>query len=248
VTDLAPAIILACMAALFIGGLVKGVAGLGLPLTAVPLLTFAVSLRTAIGILVIPLIVSNFAQSFQGGMFWPTMRRFWPLLLTLFLFGAISTKVLASVPQERLYLVIGPLLVVVPLFAHYRKDIALGPRTEAWASPVIGAFSGFFGGISSFYGPLLMLYLVWLRLTKREFVAAVSLMFFVGSAALAIGLLGFGISSPHDLIFSAVACIPVFIGLWFGQKVHVVLDERRFALVVLALYVATGASFFFRAL
>jgi uncharacterized membrane protein YfcA len=246
--DLTLPVILWCVAALFVGGLVKGVAGLGLPLTSVPLLTLAVSLKSGIGILVVPLIVSNFAQSFQGGMFRPTLRRFWALLLALFLCGAVSTKVLASVRQETLYLIIGPPLIVVPLLAHFRKDIVLARRTESWASPVVGVISGFLGGISSFYGPILMLYLVWLRLSKKEFVAAVALMFFVGSVALAVGLLGFGITRPHELLLSAAGCIPVFIGLWFGQKVHVALDERRFALVVLGLYLATGISFIVKGL
>jgi len=232
-----------CMASLFIGGLVKGVAGLGLPLVTMPLLTLLVSLRAGVGIMVVSLIVSNLAQSFQGGMFLPTVRRFWPLLLTLFFFGAISTKALVAVPQETLYLFIGPSLIVVPLVAYLREDITVTGRAQRWLAPAVGAVAGFFGGISSFYGPLLMLYLVWLRLPMKAFVPAVSLMFFVGAAALAFGLLGFGVTEPEELVVSAIGCVPVFLGLWLGQKLRLGLDERRFARIVLAIYIATGLSF-----
>ena len=63
---------------LFLGGLLKGVVGLGLPLVAMPLLSFAVPLKTAVALVLVPIFVTNTAQSFQDGLFKPTIRRFWP--------------------------------------------------------------------------------------------------------------------------------------------------------------------------
>jgi uncharacterized membrane protein YfcA len=236
-----------CMLSLLVGGLLKGVVGLGLPLAAMPLLMLAVPLKSAVGVLVVSMIVSNFAQSFQGGLFRPTLLRLWPLLLTLFLFVTVSTRALVMFSQEVLAAIIGSALIICALAAHFVPRLKLTPEQELWMGPIAGAVAGFIGGISGFYGGPLMLYLVWLRLPKAEFVPAISLMFFVGAVGLALGLFGFGISDPHELVLSTIGCIPVFAGLWFGNKVRMRLSELAFARVVLAVYIAAGLSFLVKA-
>jgi uncharacterized membrane protein YfcA len=237
-----------CMVALLAGGLLKGVVGLGLPLAAMPLLMVAVPLKTAVGVLVMSMVTSNFAQSFEGGLFMPTLRRFWPLLVTLFLFVTGSTRALVVFSQEALAAIIGTALIVCALAAHFLPHLKLSPAQERWMAPLGGAIAGFIGGISGFYGGPLMLYLVWLRLPKAEFVPAISLMFFVGAVGLALGLFAFGISDPHELVLSTIGCIPVFAGLWFGNKVRVRLSELAFARVVLAVYIVAGISFLAKAI
>ncbi|MGE5203545.1 MAG: sulfite exporter TauE/SafE family protein, partial [Acidobacteriota bacterium] len=89
-------------------------------------------------------------------------------------------------------------------------------------------------------------YVMWLRLPKNVFVVAISQMFTVGSLGLALGLLLFGGASPQQLGLSALACAPVFGGLLLGQRVRFRMSERRFAVLILATYLITGASFLIR--
>lgn len=235
-----------CIFALFAGGLFKGVAGLGLPLVGVPLLTAALSLKDAVAVLVMPLIFSNLFQSFEGGLFRPVLRRFWPLYVTLFAAIAITTKALVAVPQEYLFGLIGVSLIVIPGTAHLLPGLRVRERDERWLAPLAGLFAGVVGGVSSYYGPALMLYVMWLRLPKNVFVVAISQMFTVGSLGLALGLLLFGGASPQQLGLSALACAPVFGGLLLGQRVRFRMSERRFAVLILATYLITGASFLIR--
>jgi uncharacterized membrane protein YfcA len=233
---------------LFAGGAVKGVVGLGLPLVAMPLLTLSLSLKESVGVLVLPMVASNLVQAFQGGLFVVTLRRFWPLLLVLLVTVAAATKLLVILPQEVLFVVIGTSVIVFPLIAHFRPHLRVSSTTERWLGPVVGLIAGVIGGISTFYGAPLMLYLVWLRLPKDLFVVAVSLMYFVGAVGLTAGLIIFGVTEFSGLGLSVLACIPVFVGLWLGQRLRVRLDERRFARLLLAVYLATGASFLAKAL
>jgi uncharacterized membrane protein YfcA len=243
-----PGLAFYCTLSLFAGGLLKGVAGLGLPLAGMPLLTAALDIKTAIGVLVIPLIASNLAQSFEAGLFLPVFRRFWPVHLSLFVVAMLSTRALIAIPEHLLYLLIGAALIVCPTIVHLCPALRVRPPQERWMGPIAGAVAGFVGGVSTFYGAPLMLYLVWLRLPKQEFVVAVSQLFFVGALGLAIGLVGFGIVRQAELGVSALACLPVFLGLWLGQKVRVAMSEGRFARLVLLVYVATGVSFVVRSI
>jgi uncharacterized membrane protein YfcA len=232
---------------LFAGGAVKGVVGLGLPLVSMPLLTLSFSLKQSVGFLVLPMVASNLVQAFQGGLFLATLRRFWLLLLVLLITVAAATKLLVIVPQEVLFVVIGTSVIVFPLIAHFRPHLRVSGATERWLGPLVGFVAGVIGGVSTFYGAPLMLYLVWLRLPKDLFVIAVSLMYFVGATGLLAGLVLFGVTQFTGLGLSVLGCVPVFAGLWLGQHLRVRLDERRFARLLLAVYLATGLSFLAKA-
>src|SRR5262249_6554115 len=212
----------------------------------VPLLTVALSLRQAVAVLVMPLVISNLAQSFEGGLFLPMVRRFWPVYLALLVSIVFSTRMLLLFPERYLFGVIGAALLIFPTLVHLRPKLSVSPAQERWLGPMTGLLSGFVGGISSYYGPVLLLYVMWLRLPKNVFVVAISQMFTVGAVGLGLGLFIFGVSSPLQFGASALACLPVLAGLFLGQRVRLRLTERRFALIVLVTYLITGTTFLSR--
>lgn len=231
----------------FLGGAVKGVAALGLPLVAIPLLAWAVGLKTAVALLVVPMIGSNFVQSFQGGLFLYNLRRFWVLELTVLVFALIGTRLLVSVPQHVLALAIGLALVVLPLLIHYRPALTVTERQRRWADPLVGAVAGLLGGIAAYYGPPIMLYLLGMRLTKEEFVSAISLLYWIAAAGIFVGIYSSGAASLAMLGLSALMLVPVGLGMWLGQRVQVRLSEAGFRRLLMGVYLATGASFLVQA-
>jgi uncharacterized membrane protein YfcA len=241
-------IVFSCFLSLFAGGAVKGLVGLGLPVVGMPLLTLTLDLKTAIAVLVVPLIVSNLSQCFEGGMFLITLRRFWPTLAALFVSAVVSTRVLVALPERTLFTVAGAAIIILPLITYFRPTLRVGPTLERWLGPCAGVVGGFLGGVSAFYGPPLMIFLAALRLPKAAFIPAVSLMFFLGALGVAIGLLGFGVTGLRELGLSALATLPVFIGMSLGRRVRVALNERQFGLLLLAIYLTIGATFLLKGL
>lgn len=234
--------------AVFAGGAVKGVAALGLPLVAIPLATLAVGLKNAVALLVVPMIGSNLIQSFQGGLFRQSLRQFRVLAPTVFLFTLIGTHVLVTVPERALELVIGVALIVLPIIIRLRPNFALRPGQRRWADPLAGAVAGLLGGISAYYGPPLMLYVLGLRLPKDEFVSGISLLYWVAGSGLLVGLYASGAADVGLLAWSVLMLVPVAAGLWLGQRVQLRLSETAFARVLMAVYLATGATFLAEAL
>ena len=134
----AAGIILSCFLSLFAGGAVKGLVGLGLPVIGMPLLTLTLPLKTAIAILVVPLVVSNLSQSFEGGLFRWTLKRFWPTLATLFVSAAVSTQALVALPERTLFTVAGTAIIVLPLITYFYPALRIGPSLERWLGPCVG--------------------------------------------------------------------------------------------------------------
>jgi uncharacterized membrane protein YfcA len=231
----------------FLGGLVKGATGLGLPLVAMPLLSFALPLKTSVALVIVPIFATNVLQSVQGGMARPTFRRFWLAWIVVAAVIAVSAQALVTVDERILYTIIGTTLILLTVTLRYRPTLQVTPVQETWASPLVGVLGGLLGGFTGIYGPPYMLYLASLRMKKQEFVAAISQYFVAGNIGLTVGLLGFGGATPHDLALSLAALVPTYAGLWLGQRIHARLDESRFSAVLYVLYLATGASFLIRA-
>jgi uncharacterized protein len=239
--------VLCVIASFVVAGLVKGAAGLGLPLVALPLLSFVLPLKTAVALVIVPIFTTNVAQSFQGGLARPTLRRFWLAWLIVGVVIAIAAQALVTVDEKILYGIIGTTLVLLTVTLRYRPSLQVQPAQERWASPLVAGIGGVLGGFTGIYGPPYMLYLASLRMKKNEFVAAISQYFVAGNIGLTIGLLGFGGATPRDLAYSAAATLPAYAGLWVGQRIQARLDERGFAGLLYILYLATGASFLIRA-
>ncbi|HZT51192.1 MAG TPA: sulfite exporter TauE/SafE family protein [Stellaceae bacterium] len=232
----------------FLGGAVKGVAALGLPLVSIPLLAWVVGLKSAVALLVVPMFGSNFVQSFQGGLFLANLRRFRVLAATVLVFTLIGTRLLVRLPQHVLALVIGLSLIVLPLVIHFQPSLVVSERQRRWADPLVGAVAGLLGGIAAYYGPPIMLYLMGLRLTRDEFVSAISLLYWIAAAGIFVGVLGSGAASLATLGLSVAMLLPTGLGMWLGQRVQVRLGEAAFRHLLIAVYLVTGTSFLARAI
>lgn len=238
---------LLCAGALFLGGFTKGIAGLGLPMVAMPLLALAVNLPTAVALLVLPTVASNLVQTFQRGAFMPVVQRFWPLLLPFLPAILLGAKLLVSVDERILYAVLGTAILGVTLLLRAAPRVAIPPRTERWLGPLVGAVAGLLGGASSLFGPILMIYLLALRLDKTMYIATVSLVYFTGAASFGLALAAVGGFGLHQALFSGLALLPVFAGMLIGQKIGDRLDRRNFEHVLNVLYVLTAATFYYKA-
>src|SRR5690606_39913737 len=86
------------------GGMVKGATGMGLPLIALPVLTAAFGLQHAIGLMTIPLIVTNIWQVWRFRAAAGTDRlAFMPLFLVGGVVGiGIGTWALTTLPEQLL--------------------------------------------------------------------------------------------------------------------------------------------------
>src|SRR5215210_2501134 len=114
--------LIAIAIAFLLGGLVKGVLGLGLPTAAIGILGLTMTPAKAAALLVIPTFVTNVWQFAAGPRLGPVLRRIWSLLLgiclgTLAGIGLVTGLVTAATG-----------LMVIPA-VPYLQALAL-PRDE----------------------------------------------------------------------------------------------------------------------
>ena len=228
---------------LFFAYLVRGVAGFGSALIAVPLLALTLPLT-----IVVPLVVFldymgsasqgiNNRASIQWGEILP--------LLPFTLIGvAVSLYIMDSVKPEMLSVALGGFVI---LFAIYQLlPVKLGQANRMISGPS-GFFGGFVGTLFGTGGPFYVIYLNLRHLDKNSFRATFAAIFLIDGAFRLIGYAVKGFYTLEMLAYLAMAVPVAGLGLFFGGKIHTALGRDTFVRLISMLLLGSGTALLMKA-
>jgi uncharacterized protein len=223
-----------------LGGIVKGVAGIGLPTVAIALMAIFIGLKEGIALMVIPTIVTNAWQALVGGYLVSLLRRLWSLLLAAAAGTWVGGAVLAGADAALLSALLGVLLCVYAAVSLVTPQVPSPGRSEIWLSPVVGTVSGVIGGMTGSYAVPGVLYMQALGLNRDALVQAMGISFLVFTAALGVSLAHHGIMTTSIGTLSAAAVVPATAGMAIGQVLRRRLSEARFRQVFFVVLFGLG--------
>lgn len=215
------------------GGVVKGTLGVGLPLVVVPLLSLLLDPSKAMGLLVMPVLVSNALQSIEGGRLIFALKRFGTLIGAQLVATLWANDWGSRLSPREMNAVIAFTVVsaVAVMLLSPKGDIS--KKTELWLGPVVGAIAGAMGGASSLTGPILITYLMALRLERDDFVGSISIIYLLGSIPMYSAMLIWGRFGLDDVAWSCAGLIPMYLGLRVGSSLRKHLSEEGFRRVLM---------------
>ena len=224
-----------------LGGLVKGIAGFGLPTISLGLLALTRSLPEAMPLVLVPTIAANIWQALAGGALRPALRRLWGFLLAAAICTLAAAGMLSRTDARILAGLLGVVLVasaVVALFGpHWPVP---SPRKERWLSPVMGGLSGVLAGLTGSFMVPAAPWLSALRLPPDVFVQGFGLGAVVATVCLSVALAGQGLLPPELGLGSVAALAPAFLGMAVGRRLRRGMPEARFRQVVQAMLLVLG--------
>lgn len=223
-----------------LGGLVKGVLGIGLPLVVVPLLSLGQPAARAIAMVAVPVLLSNGWQAWDSGFSWPGVRRFLPLIVALLVTTLLTVPMTLAMPEATLRTVLALAVLLAVLLNALPLRLNVPPERERYWSFGVGALSGVMGGVSSLTGPIIIGYLVSLRLPREVFVGTISIIYLAGAIPLYGSMAAQGRFGARDLLLSALALLPMALGLALGKRLRGKLSEVVFRRLLLGFLVAVA--------
>jgi len=228
--------------AFLIGGGVKGALGLGLPLTAVALMSTFLDMRVAIPLLVIPIIVTNIWQAVRGGEAGAILRRFWVLFAGSCIGIWVGTIALFRADPSFLLATLGIVVCVFTMINLFALRITVPEKSTALLSPAIGLFSGMLSGTTGSLGLPVVIYFQALGLPKNTFVQALGLQFLITAIVWIAALIEQGALREPGIVLSAVAVAPAALGMVVGQKLRDRLSQELFRKGVLVFLFVIGLN------
>ena len=243
-----PWIVAWCFFALGCGGFIKGALGVGTPLLTVPMMALVLPPQMAIAIMAIPVVVANLWQFAQAERSTAVIARFWPTFIAILVGTWIGVKILSIIDEKTLLILVGIAVIAFALLQGSRFRLHLPDRLVKPAGLFFGGASGLIGGVSSFFGPMLITYLISIRgLAKNQFVSSISFLYVSAVVPWAITLYWFGILDDRLLLYSTFATLPVTLGLLAGQRLRGHISEARFQYLIIGILIVSGISMLWRA-
>jgi len=226
-------------AAIFAGGVVKGVSGIGLPIITIAIAVNFVSAPVALAIVVVPILVTNLWQAFRAGDLRGPARQFAPMIICFVFFLVVTAHIVVKFDSKTLFGVLGVCVTLFTLSGLLRPPAtALSPATQKWAAPLAGVLGGILGGLSTIWGPPMMMYLMLLKLPKDTWVRVIGLIWATGAIPLTLSYWANGILNAQTTPLSIYACVPGMLGILVGESIRKRIDQETFRkFLLLALFV-----------
>lgn len=236
------------LGAFLIAGTVKGIAGVGLPMTALGILTLQTDPRTAIALALVPILLANLWQYLTAGNAMAALRRYLPFVTAMILGIPVTLSLTASASPALLFAVLGTTIIGSVALNLTRWTPRIPDSADVPAQIGLGTLAGVLGGLVSLWLPAVLIYLSARNVAKEEFVRASGLMLFSGSIPLVAGFWREGFLTGPLAWISAGMLVPTIFGMYAGARLRDHLSEQTFKRVLMAVLVLIGLNLIRRSL
>jgi len=222
----------------FLVGLSKtGIPGLGILNVAIFALVFPA--RESVGLVLVILICGDLVAvtTYRRDASWPHLLRLFPWAATGVVLGYFA---LGRVNDSQMRHLIGIILVGLVVFQYIRSRRPAAPDGEAlpvrpWLAPLAGVTAGFTTMVANAAGPVMVLYLLAMRLPKILFIGTAAWYFLLLNLFKVPFSASLGLINPSSLGVSLLLGPFAMLGALIGRPIAERLNQRLFELIALGL-------------
>lgn len=225
---------------------IRGIAGFGSGLVAVPLLALRFPLQQVVPLM---LLLDLAASAWLGGVHrhhvrWDEIRTLAPASL---LGVALGTTLLVGLPAKPVLLGLG--IFVLAFGLRYVLDLhGERPISRAWAHPA-GLAGATVSGLFGTGGPPYVIYLTHRIPDKGELRATLSMLFTLEGLVRVGAFLAAGLLADRQVWMGLGLGLPILLlGLWLGSHVHTRLDRSQMVRGVGWILMVAGGALLAKAL
>lgn len=222
--------------AIAFGSLLKGITGLGLPVVALPVLSYFLGLPHAIGVLAIPIFITNLHQSIQTRAAWREVTFLWPGLPGGIVGLLVGVWFLTIMSPERLSLGIGIMLIIYISLKVFSPSFAFSQPTAYRLSPLAGFLGGFAQGATGLCAAVIVPFIQSINISRTAIIFTISTVFLIFSVVQMSALAYTGLLELRYILEGFLAMLPVVIfmplGNWLGKRISRTVFDRVFLVVL----------------
>lgn len=232
---------LVIVGALLVGISKTGVAGLGL--LSVVIFAHVMPAKQATGV-VLPLLIFGdmiAAASYRKHTQWRFLWRLFPWTAIGVVVGYFA---LGWIDDQQAKVLIG--VIILSLLAVHlarQRGVVKGEGEHGWwFAPSIGVLAGFTTLVANAAGPLMVIYLLAMRLPKMEFIGTGAVFFLLLNLFKVPFMVHLGLINTASFTLNLWLASAVFLGAFLGRRILVKIDQRLFENLALVLSALAGVK------
>ena len=209
-------------------GFIKGSIGFGMPTVSISLLSFILDVKIIIALILIPTLVVNIYQLSRGGNFKKIISetKYFLIFSTLFIFP--GAYLLTIINSNIIILFIAIILLINSALFLFKINFKLPFYNKPITQIFVGAVNGVIIGMTSIYTMPLIFLLQSLNYNKNTTIQFLGIAFFLYPLGQIISFSNFDLISSEIFLNSLIILIPIFFGLFIGQKIRYQISETLF--------------------
>ncbi len=226
----------------FMAYFVRGVAGFGSGLLAVPLLALMYPVVLVVPVVVLLDYLGSAAQGLKhrARVAWPELI---PLIIPTLIGIACALFLASSLDASVLSRALGVFVVGFAIYQLLPVPPLVGSRISAIPYGLLGGLVGTLFGTG---GPLYVMYLNLRELSKTTFRASFAIYFLIDGTARLLGYTSFGFFELESALLLLPLLPVAAIGLFIGGKLNTSLSEATFKRLISVMLLLAGTALIFR--
>ncbi len=235
---------IAIFAAAFVGLSKTGISGLGM--LGVVLFAQVMPAKEATG-MVLPLLCFGDIAAVASYRQHATWSHLWKLFPWTALGVVLGYLALGRINEHQTRLLIGGIVLAL-VGLHVVRRWRVGDEAEhgAWFAPTIGVLAGFTTLVANAAGPLMVIYLLAMRLPKLEFMGTGAVFFMLLNWFKVPFMVHLGLITWPSFRVNLMLAPAVFAGAWVGWKILHRINQRLFENLALILSAAAAVDLMFK--
>lgn len=227
-----------------LAGTVKGAIGIGLPTSAMSLMLLVFEPAIALGLVILPIVVTNGQQYFSTPNKRETARKYLPFAIWAMISILLTSMYALELSVEYLRLIIAIVILLFCLSQFFKIRLQFVETHDKLSQGIFGILAGICGGLTSIWAPPIMIYTLSKGVKKEEFIAAAGFLIFVTSLPLLAGLTSSGIMNGSIFYVSLLCVGASTIGFLLGAKLRRFINEKLFRYLLLGFFTIAGLRLF----
>ena len=234
--------------AFFVAGVVKGVIGIGLPTTAITIMTFFVSPLMALGLNLIPMTVTNIWQFSKADNPRELIKNYKYFAISLVVFILITSFYANQIGDNVVRLIFAVAVLLFVSLQIFGFNFKMNPKRDSLWQSSLGTLGGIFGGAASIWAVPVTMYLLMKNVKPKQFVDISGFLIMIGCLPVSIGYIATGVFQPNMFIYGALGSVIGIVGFQIGEKLRNKVNAKTFKNLLLIFFSISAINMIIRSL
>ena len=234
--------------AFFVAGVVKGVIGIGLPTTAITIMTFFVSPLMALGLNLIPMTITNIWQFSKADNPRELIKNYKYFAISLVVFILITSFYANQIGDNVVRIIFAVAVLLFVSLQIFGFNFKMNPKRDSLWQSSLGTLGGIFGGAASIWAVPVTMYLLMKNVKPKQFVDISGFLIMIGCLPVSIGYIATGVFQPNMFIYGALGSVIGIVGFQIGEKLRNKVNAKTFKNLLLIFFSISAINMIIRSL
>jgi len=217
---------------LFWASVVHGSIGFGFGMISTALVALFTDIQTTILFMLIPTMLANIMSILSEGNFLEALKKFWVIILLMIIGSTLGTILLVYVNSEYFKLLLAFIILLYLLQSLIKINasfVTTHPKSSTYG---LGIFGGIISGLTNVVAPLMIMYTLELKYSKKDTIQLSNLCFLFTKIGQISVFVYFGTFTGEAFSISMLTLVVVFFGMYLGSKVKRFIDAKFYVKIL----------------